>query len=213
MTIPPELSEFLSLLAQGLLVIALPILIAAGVQALRIQAQKLGDDRLSTIMTAVRMAVALAEQTGLDEALNGPEKRAAALRTADAFLRRRGITLDLEELADLIESEVLLQFNNPTVLEDTPQTRQSLIQNAIEAAVLAAEQAGLAGFIENIGIKKKAHAQQVAAQYLDEVGIDLPDELTSSLIEAQVLRFKLGVRGQLPGSTVTAVIQQQPVRR
>ena len=67
--------------------------------------------------------------------------------------------------------------------------------------MLAAEQAGLAGMIENVGRRKKAHALKVAAQYLDELGVEMPAELASNLIEAQVLRFRLAVRGQLPTTT------------
>lgn len=201
--IDPRIVEFLTLLAQGLLVIALPILIAAGVQAVRVQSRRLGQERLDTILTGVRMAVAVAERAGLVDKLTGPEKRAEALRLADAFLRKRGIRLDLEELVNLVEAEVILQFRNPQPPQDTPENRQALIDKAIEAAVLAAEQAGLAGLIENIGRRKKAHAMTIVAQYLDQAGVEIPAELASSLIEAQLLRFKLAASGRLPASTRT----------
>ena len=192
-----DVQSFLSLLAQGLLVIALPIVIAAGIQALRVQASRLGQERLETILAAVRMAVGLAERAGLTEGLTGAEKRAAALKAADTFLRKRGIQLDLEELADLIEAEVILQFNNPQPIADTTEARDALIERAIQAAVLAAEQAGLAGFIENIGATKKAHAMNVAAQYFSEMNVAVSPDLTSQLIEAQVLRYRLSVNGRL----------------
>ena len=195
--IDPRIVEFLTLLAQGLLVIALPILIAAGVQAIRVQARRLGQERIDTILAAVRMAVAVAERAGLVDKLTGPEKRAEALRIADSFLQKRGIRLDLEELVNLIEAEVMLQFRNPQPPEDTVENRQALIQKAIETAVLAAEQAGL---IENIGQRKKAHAMSVVAQYLDDAGVSIPAELASNLIEAQLLRFKLAASGRLPAT-------------
>jgi len=198
--IDPRIVEFLTLLAQGLLVIALPILIAAGVQAIRVQSRRLGQERLDTILAAVRMAVAVAERAGLVDKLTGPEKRAEALRIADSFLQKRGIRLDLEELVNLIEAEVILQFRNPQPPEDTAENRQALIQKAIETAVLAAEQAGLAGLIENIGQRKKAHAMSVVAQYLGDAGVSMPAELASNLIEAQLLRFKLAASGRLPAA-------------
>lgn len=202
-----DVQGFLSLLAQGLLVIALPIVIAAGIQALRVQTSRLGQERLETIMAAVRMAVGLAERAGLTEGLTSAEKRAAALKAADTFLSKRGIQLDLEELADLIEAEVILQFNNPQPVTNTTEARDALLERAIQAAVLAAEQAGLAGFIENVGATKKAHAMNVAAQYLDEVGVSVSPDLTSQLIEAQVLRYRLAVNGRLPAAETRSTVR------
>ncbi len=192
-----ELADFLSLFAQLLLIIALPIIIAAAVQFIRVQAQRLDEDRLNAAKSIVRTAVRVAEQTGLTEKLAGPEKRERAIQVAQSFLRRQGITLDLKQLVSLIEAEVLEQFSNPTMPAATAEARQALIDKAVEAAVLAAEQSGLKGLIPNHGSDKKAYAMAMVAEYLNQHGISVPDSLLSGLIEAQILRFTMAARGQL----------------
>ncbi len=194
-----ELTNFLSLLAQSLLVIALPFVIAAAVQTIRVQSQRLGDERLETLKSIVQTAVQVAEQTGIVEGLTGAQKRDRAVQVAQNFLHRRGINVDLGQIVSLIEAEVLTQFNNPAMPADTPEARQALIDRAIESAVLAAEQSGLQGLIQNTGAEKKAYALRLAADYLRQHGITIPDQLASGLIEAQLLRFILAARGQLPG--------------
>ncbi len=191
-----ELTNFLSLLAQFLLVIALPFVIAAAVQTIRVQSQRLGDERLETLRTIVETAVQVAEQTGIMEGLTGPQKRERAVQVAQDFLQKRGVNVDLRQLISLIEAEVLAQFHNPAMPADTAGARQALIDQAIEAAVLAAEQSGLQGLIQNTGPEKKAYAMRLAAEYLKQHGISIPDELAGGLIEAQLLRFILAVRRQ-----------------
>lgn len=200
-----ELADFLSLFAQLLLIIALPIIIAAAVQFIRVQAQRLGEDRLNAAKSIVRTAVRVAEQTSLAEGLTGPEKRERAIQVAQSFLRRQGIALDLKQLVSLIEAEVLEQFSNPTMPADTAEARQALIDKAVEAAVLAAEQSGLKGLIPNHGPDKKAYAMAMVAEYLNQHGISLPDSLLSGLIEAQILRFTMAARGQLGASSAGSV--------
>lgn len=191
-----ELTNFLSLLAQFLLVIALPLVIAAAVQTIRVQSQRLGDERLETLRTIVETAVQVAEQTGIMEGLTGPQKRERAVQVAQDFLQKRGVNVDLRQLISLIEAEVLAQFHKPAMPADTAGARQALIDQAIEAAVLAAEQSGLQGLIQNTGPEKKAYAMRLAAEYLRQHGISIPDELAGGLIEAQLLRFILAVRRQ-----------------
>jgi hypothetical protein len=197
-----QLSDFLSLLAQALLIIALPVVIAAAVQHFRAMARRhydsLNEERQQWLDRAVKIAVQVAEQTGFLEGLAGSEKRDRAIEVAQAFLEERGVTIDLDRLVALIEAEVLTQFSNPSVPADTPQARQALIDKAIEAAVLAAEQSGLKGLIKNVGEEKKAYAMQVARQYLNEHGITIDEELASGLIEAQLLRLSLAAHGALP---------------
>lgn len=196
-----ELTEFLSLLAQALLVIALPVLIAAGVQWLRLQAQRLGDERLEMVERIVSTAVAVAEQTGVLENLASSEKRERAIAIAEEWLAERNINVELDDLANVVEAEVARQFRDPTEPEDTPAARQELIEKAVEAAVLAAEQSGLAGLIENIGSEKKAYALKMVNDYLAEYDIAVPEDLAGGLIEAVLLRFKLAARGQLPSES------------
>jgi hypothetical protein len=190
-----ELTEFLTLLAQALLVIALPVLIAAGIQWLRLQAQRLGDERLATAERIISTAVAVAEQTGVLENLAGEEKRQKAIAIAEDWLADRGIQMDLNDLASVVEAEVVRQFQNPSAPADTPAARQ---EKAVESAVLAAEQSGLAGLIENVGREKKTYALKMVNDYLSQYGVTVPEDLVSGLIEATLLRYKLAARGQLP---------------
>jgi hypothetical protein len=197
-----ELTEFLTLLAQALLVIALPVLIAAGIQWLRLQAQRLGDERLATAERIISTAVAVAEQTGVLENLASEEKRQKAISIAEDWLAERGIQMDLNDLANVVEAEVVRQFKEPTTTqEDTPAARQELLEKAVESAVLAAEQSGLAGLIENVGREKKAYALKMVNDYLSQYGVTVPEDLISGLIEATLLRFKLAARGQLPSES------------
>jgi hypothetical protein len=193
-----ELTEFLTLLAQALLIIALPVLIAAGIQWLRLQAQRLGDERLATAERIISTAVAVAEQTGVLENLAGEEKRQKAISIAEDWLADRGIQMDLNDLANVVEAEVARQFQNPSAPADTPTARQELLEKAVESAVLAAEQSGLAGLIENVGREKKAYALKMVNDYLSQYGVTVPEDLISGLIEATLLRYKLAARGQLP---------------
>ncbi len=118
-------------------------------------------------------------------------------------MQDRGIKLDLDKIASLIEAEVLSQFNNPDTLTDTAQARQALIDKAVEAAVLAAEKSGMSGLIRNIGVEKKAYALQMATQYLRQHGITVDPGLLGGLIEAQLLRLMLAARGELPDMAST----------
>jgi len=195
-----ELTDFLAYFAEALLVIALPILIAALVQWLRLLTARLrgqlDENQRSIIDRAVTTAVQTAEQVGVWEALKGHEKLARAAQIAQAFLDEKGIKIDAGRLTSLIEAEVLRQFSNPTVPVDTAEERQTLIDSAVEAAVLAAEQSGLKGLIQNVGIEKKAHALRTATEYLNNHGIAVNEDLLGSLIEAQLLKLAIAARGE-----------------
>lgn len=197
-----EFRDFLSLVSEGLLVVALPIVIAAAVQHYRVMtgrlADKLGEDKWAAIQRAITTGVQVAEQTGLYEKLGGPEKKKRAIQIAQSFLEERGITLDVEKVASLVEAEVLEQFSNPSVPADSPGERQMLIDKAVESAVLAAEQSGVKGLIENTSDSKRAYALNMANQYLNTHGIVLDEELVAGLLEAQLLRLVLAARGELP---------------
>jgi hypothetical protein len=199
-----QLTDFLSLLAQGLLIVALPIVIAAGIQHLRVMTTRLGQERQQAIDRAVSIAVQFAERAGLLEKLIGPEKRKRAIEIAQKFLEERGVKIDLEMLVTLIEAEVQKQYHNPTPPLDSAQAYQALIDSAVQSAVQAAEQSGLAGLIGNIGTEKKAYALKMVAQYLKQHDIAVDEQLISGLIEAQLLGAILTARAQmgtLSGST------------
>ncbi len=86
-----ELRDFLSLFAEALLIIALPIIIAAAIQHLRLASQRLragmSEEDQQAIEWAIRTAVRAAEQLGLLDQLAGPEKRKRAIEIAQAFCR------------------------------------------------------------------------------------------------------------------------------
>ncbi|MBN1312107.1 MAG: hypothetical protein JXB30_11875 [Anaerolineae bacterium] len=201
-------ADFLSLLAQALLVIALPIVIAAGIQHLRVMTKQLrsqmDQERQQAIDRAVSIAVQLAERAGLVEKLISSEKRKHAIELAEEFLAERGVTLDLDKLVTLIEAEVQKQFHSPTPPADTPQARQELIDGAVNSAIMAAQQSGLAGLIKDIGTEKKAYAMRMATEYLAQHGIGINEQLLSGLIEAQLFSMTINEQvssGTLSGST------------
>lgn len=191
-----QINDFLSLVAQGLLIIALPIVIAAAIQTFRVQSQKLGGEKMAALRSVAETAVKVAEQTGLKDQLLGPEKRDMAIRIAEDFLKSRGINMDLDKIVAAVEAEVHTQFRDPTTSPTSSLSKQELIDRAVETAVLAAEQSGLQGTIQNIGPEKKMYAMQMAAKYLEQHGIQIPEDLAGGLIEAQLLRFRMQARGQ-----------------
>lgn len=54
-----------------------------------------------------------------------------------------GVKVDVKAIANVVESEVIKQFNNSVPMVDSPVTRAALLDKAIESAVLAVEQSGL----------------------------------------------------------------------
>jgi hypothetical protein len=198
------MQDFLALLAQALLIVALPIVIAAAVQHYRVMTQqlkaKVGEEQWDILQRALALAVTVAEQTGITDGLIGPAQRAKAIKFAQDYLNQRGVRIDVDKLATLIETEIRKQAASPTAPQDTPLARQALLQQAIESAVLAAEQSGLTGQILNTAIDKKAYAMQMAREYLQMHGLQANDALISGLIEAQLLRMYLALQGETAAS-------------
>jgi hypothetical protein len=192
--------EFMALIAQALLIIALPIVIAAAWQHFRVMTQqlraKVGEEQFDILQRALALAVTVAQQTGITEGLIGPEQRAKAVKFAQDYLNQRGVKIDVDKLAMLIETEIRKQAQTPTGPVDSALARQTLLRDAIEAAVLAAEQSGLSGQILNTAVDKKAYAMEMARQYLQLHGVPINDALISGLIEAQLLRMFLASQGE-----------------
>ncbi len=212
-----ELTTTLSLIAQGLLIIALPIVIAAAVQHFRAMTQqlrmKLSEEQRQNIDQAISVGVKVAEQTGLIQGLVGPEKKKQAIQIAEKFLADKGIKLDLEKLSDLIEAEVQTQFSHPTPVVDSPEARQQLINQAVQTAVQAAEQGGLTGLIQNLAAEKKAYAAGLALKYLDQYGIKLDPQLLGGLIDSQQMQYVMAGRTAqpvAPAATPTPVAVPPP---
>lgn len=198
------IQNFLSILVSLLLVLALPIVIAAAVQHYRVMTarltQNLSEDQRELLVKAVKLAVQVAEQSGILEGLVGEEKRDRAIKYAQDYLRQRGITLDVGMLVNLIEDEVRKQFNNEPTATVLPAAddkaanalaRQQLINEAVQSAILAAEQSGVTGTIINTVGAKTDYAVDMVSKYLKPYGINVEPELASGLVQAELMRIAI----------------------
>lgn len=195
-----ELTNFLATLAQSLLIIAIPIVVAGVFMWSRQKAaeikQNLTKEQLSMIEKGVQIAVKAAEQAGFSGFLkSGSEKKEYAIDAVQRYLDRAGVTIDVEEIVTLIEAEVNTQFTKYAPPVDTPEARSALIDKAVEAAVLSAEQSGLKKTVidsaTGVALSKKDFAVDVAEKYLAEHGLKIDPGLIDGLIEAQIMRLKL----------------------
>lgn len=199
-----ELNNFLSLVAQALLIIALPILVAAAAYWLRQKAlelkSKLTRDQLATIESIGSLAVRAAEQAGLTKQIaGGAAKKEYAIKVAQDYLNGLGVKVDVKAIANVVESEVIKQFNNSAPMVDSPAARAALLDKAIESAVLAAEQSGLKAVgtsaAMNLGVsvaqQKKQYALNLAQKYLEEHGVKMDMQVIDGMLEAQIMRFKI----------------------
>ncbi len=191
-----ELGSFLSILASGVLLLALPIVIAVLFQWLRQKNAEfrshLTAQQQQFIDAGVGVAVRAAEQMGLSQQLagGGQGKKAFALKTAQDYLNRLGVQIDVNELATLVEAEVRKQFSNAAPVVDNAAMRSALLDKAVETAVLAADQSGLTAVIQNVGAQKKRYAMDMAGRYLAEHGLKVDPMVLDGLIEAQIRRFR-----------------------
>ena len=199
-----ELNNFLSLLAQALLIVALPVLVAAAVYWLRQKAlelkSKLTRDQLATIESIGSLAVRAAEQAGLTKQIaGGAAKKEYAIKVAQDYLNGLGVKVDVKAIANVVESEVIKQFNNSAPMVDSPAARAALLDKAIESAVLAAEQSGLKAVgtsaAMSLGVsvaqQKKQYALDMAKKYLEEHGVKMDMQVIDGMLEAQIMRFKI----------------------
>ena len=194
------ISDFLFLLAQALLVVALPVLIAAAAFWLKQKGDeiksKLSKDQLAALESIGSIAVRAAEQAGLTKQIaGGAAKKENALEVAQNYLKSIGVKIDLSAVTNVIEAEVLKQFNNAAPPADTPQARAALIDKAVESAVLAAEQSGLKVAAANLGAsvaeQKKQYALGLAKKYLEDQCVRVDMTVIDGLLEAQIMRFKI----------------------
>lgn len=193
--------EFLFIVAQALIVLAIPILVFYGAGYLRQRLnevkQRVSKEQLEMLEKVGQLAVTAAEQAGLSGQLrSGSEKRTYAMRAAQSYLDRLGIRVDAEAIGTLIEAEVLKQFNGTaTPMADTAEARSRLLEKAVESAVLAAEKTGLSGELVRAGVniarEKKGFALDFAGRYLKEHGINIDVSVVDGLIEAQLMRFQI----------------------
>jgi hypothetical protein len=199
------LNDFLALLAQGLLIIAIPVVIVFLFQWLRQKEVEvrahLTAQQQQFIDTGINLAVRAAEQAGLSNQLagGGQAKKAYAVKAVQDYLDRLGIKLDVNMLTTLLEAEVNKQFSNAAPVVDDAATRSALLDKAVHAAVLAAEQSGLTGAIQNAADPKKRYAVDFAFKYLAEHGLRVDPSVVNGLIEAHVLEAKQAAQIQPTG--------------
>jgi len=194
------LTNFLATFAQTLLIIAIPIVVAGAFMWFRQKAaeikQNLSKEQLAMIDKGVKLAVGAAEQAGFSGLLEtGREKKQFAIDAVQKYMDRAGVPIDVEEIATLIESEVNSQFSNYAPPVDTPEARSALIDKAVEAAVMAAEQSGAKKLaIETaagVALSKKDYAVDMATKYLKEHGLKVDPSLVDGMIEGQIMKLKL----------------------
>ena len=196
-----QLNDALSLLAQTLLIIALPIVIAFLFQWVRQRSaeirSRLTAQQQQFIDAAVSFAVRAAEQSGLKQQLagGGQGKKAFAIKAAQDYLGQLGVKMDVNLLSTMIEAEVHQQFSNAAPPVDSAAARSALLDKAVQAAVLAAEQSGVSGVIQNVVAQKKRYAVDMAAKYLAGHGVHVDPALVDGLIEAQIARMHMPGQG------------------
>lgn len=199
------IQRFLLTVAEAFLVIGLPILIAFGAQWLRHKAAEvkasLTSQQMELITGAASIAVRAAEQAGITGQLagGGAAKKAFAIKAAQDYLDHLGVSINVDRLATVVESEVRTQFAGEQVPPDNAQTRSQLIDKAVQSAVLAAEQTGVKQMGVNLAVDvahaKKQYAVNIAGKYLSDYGIKIDPALIDGLIEAQIMRFKVEAAG------------------
>ena len=188
------LNAFLSTLAFLLLVLAIPVLAAAAFQWFSHK-----NDELRSRLTAqqqqwidagVSVAVRAAEQMGLSGQVQGggQGKKAFAIKTAQEYLDRLGVKIDVNALTSLIEAEV----------------RQQLLASSDATK----PQEGASLFAESLSEQEKAIYNLLKvdeAMHLDEI-LDALPQLSSSevLVSLLELEFKNLVR-QLPGKNFVKI--------
>ncbi|MEW6718737.1 MAG: phage holin, LLH family [Chloroflexota bacterium] len=193
--------DFLSVLVQGLLMIAIPILVAAAFSWLQQKArevkQNLSAEQWSLVKQGVEVAVRAAEQAGISGQIEsiGAEKKAYASKFLQNYLDRIGLRVDVGEISALIEAEVHQQLAKPSPVVDNPETHAKLIDKVIETAVLASQQGSVQELARQLsqGLLEanKVHAIEFAQKYLQQFGIRLDEDMVEGLINAYVLQLQM----------------------
>lgn len=104
-----ELKDITPLLQVIILVIVAPLMPVIVVKLRQWVNANVSQVQQQQIEAAVRVGVLAAEQMGL----SGQEAKERAVFMAEGLLEQYGLTVDFEVLADLIEAEVMSQFNHP----------------------------------------------------------------------------------------------------
>lgn len=110
--------QFVSALGQAVLMAILPVLAAVAtrwvLEQVKAQAQKLSADQLKTMQWLAEIAVKAAEQAKLGGWVE--DKKAYAINMCEAWLKSRGITIELDAIEAAIEAAVYEQFTKDKLL-------------------------------------------------------------------------------------------------
>lgn len=103
----------LETLARALLPVLLGVVTAAVAEWWKVQRAGKYAEQIALAESFARTAVKMAEQMGISDSLikTGRDKKYLAIQSLERMLYSYGIKLDLDTLADLIESAVLDEFN------------------------------------------------------------------------------------------------------
>lgn len=117
------LKDILFQILQLALEALLPVLVAFIIRWVKGQIDiakgKLNEQQQTILDAAVRIAVLAAEQLNLSGFVEN--KKAEAIKIAQAYLIAHGIDIDVQVLADMIEAAVMDEFNRPDLLEVSQQ--------------------------------------------------------------------------------------------
>lgn len=108
-----ELKDITLLLQVIILIIIAPLMPIVVVKVRQWINANVSQVQQQQIEAAVRTGVLAAEQLGL----SGQEAKNRAVMIAKAMLKQYGLTVDFDVLSDLIEAEVMNQFNHPAFLK------------------------------------------------------------------------------------------------
>ena len=195
-------SEAVSGLLELALAVAVPFVVYYLVQFVRryleMARSKIRDADRGLLDRALEIAVKSAEQKGLAGVIPGGEaKKQEAIKITQQYLEQFGVQVDVGRIADMIEAEVLTQFSHPSSPALAPAQRAGILDKAVELSVLAAEQSGLTGVIQNEGSKKKEYAVNFAERYLKEHGLAVELDVVGDMIEAQLIKFLMQARQRI----------------
>lgn len=123
-----DIGHLIQLLLEVVITVLLPFALRALIQWINSQIREINARKdqvvLRTVVDLVRQLVNAAEMNGLSGAIQniGKEKKRYVFDLAEAELKRRGITLDLDVLDALIEAQVKTEIRDVDVLfPPTPQ--------------------------------------------------------------------------------------------
>ena len=120
------MNEFWSALLQNLLMAFAPVIaslvaawLIAQIKLIWAKAKAARPDVIDTLEWAARTAVAAAEQAGAAQLID--DKKEYAMAVADAWLRAKGLDLDLDMISAAVEAAVWQEINRD---KDKPGSRR-----------------------------------------------------------------------------------------